>query len=156
MHTPLLGDFCVVACTHRLKCDVDREQAANMQSSDAMDEDEDDDKHELRGIFWMTPEQVEEARRYHHVMIHDNTYKCNVFGLSLGLFTSINKHGHTTLTAQNLIDGETTEDYVWSYTCYVQACDRAPRVVLTDRDPAVEAVITISFPSTAYHFWCVA
>lgn len=147
---------------YRMKCDQDKERAAKTRSSNAMDEDEptdeddDEDKYQLRGIFWMSPKQVEEAKRYHHVMIHDNTYRCNKFGMALGLFTSVNNHGHTALTAQCLIQGECTEDYVWAYNCYLQACERAPRVVLTDRDPAVEAAVTICFPTSSYHFWCAA
>jgi hypothetical protein len=152
---------------HRMKCDVDEEKAAKAKGKgkgssqataedESADEDDDPDRYQLRGIFWMTPSQVEEGKRYHHVMIHDNTYRCNKFGMALGLFTTVNNHGSTALTAQCLTHGESTEDYVWAYKCYLHACERAPRVVLTDRCPAVEAAVAICFPTTIYHFWCAA
>lgn len=101
----------------------------------------------------MTPDQVEEAKRYHHIVIHDNTYRCNRFGMPLGLFNSINNHGHTIVTAQCLVSGECTEDYEWAFRHYIRAAERAPRVFMTDRDPAVEAAVKTTFPIITLHVW---
>jgi len=135
------------------KAKAGKAAAGSTDSDGDEDEDDDDDKFELRGVFWMSPKQVEQAKRYHHILIHDNTYRCNKFGMALGLFTSINCHGHTSLGAQCIINSETTEAYVWAYNNYLRAGERAPLVFLTDRDPAVEAAVLICFPSTTNHFW---
>ena len=91
--------------------------------------------------------------RYRDIVIHDNTYKCNKFGMHLGIFTSINSHGRTTLLAQCLVSGETTEDYLWAYKQFFDAAERLPAVMMTDRDPGVEAAMQM-FPSCK-HFWCL-
>ena len=33
----------------------------------------------LTHLFWMTPSQVEAASRFNYLVIHDNTYNCNMF-----------------------------------------------------------------------------
>ena len=78
----------------RYKEDEDRELAETGQFA-ATEQGEEDatDKYELRGLFWMTPEQLELGCRFHHLLIHDNTYTSNLFGMPLGLFTSVNQHG---------------------------------------------------------------
>lgn len=120
---------------------------------DLDDSDADTDAYELRGLFWMSPRQVLLAERYHHVCIHDNTYKCNRFGMALGLFTSINHHSHTVVTAQCLMYREKTEDYEWAFKCFIAATGKIPRVLFTDREHAVEAAILSTFPSSTRHFW---
>ena len=140
----------------RYKKDEDRElanaqatrgDAAAAQGADATDE------YELRGLFWMSPVQLEQARRHHHLLIHDNTYTSNLFGMPLGLFTSVNQHGHTIVTAQCVVKGEKTEEYEWAFNAYLRAVAVAPRVFMTDRDQAVEGATKSCFPSTTKHLW---
>jgi hypothetical protein len=120
--------------------------------SDTECDDDDEQGNQLHCLFWMSPTQVTDAQRYCAIVIHDNTYKCNKFGMHLGLFTSINSHGRTTLLAQCLVSSETTPDYQWVFNEFMTAAGRAPAVVLTDRDPAVEAALAV-FPSK--HRWCI-
>ena len=49
--------------------------------------------HQLTHLFWMSPEQLELANCFHYLVIHDNTYRCNLYRLHLGCFTVINQHG---------------------------------------------------------------
>ena len=137
----------------RYKEDEDRELVETGQlAATAQGAEEATDKYELRGLFWMTPHQLELGRRFHHLLIHDNTYKSNTFGMPLGLFTSVNQHGHTVITAQCVVKGEKTEEYDWAFKCYLRAVGVAPRVLYTDRDPAVEGAVS-TFPSTTKHCW---
>ena len=104
------------------KEDEDRElaaaQAAGGVASAAQGTEDTSDQHELRGLLWMTPQQMELARRFHHVLFHDNPYRCNVFGMPLGLFCSVNEHGHTIVLAQCIVMGEKTAEYEWAITAY--------------------------------------
>ena len=68
----------------------------------------------VRGWFFMTPEQVKNARKYAQVIFEDNTYKSNRYGEALALFCGINKHGQTLLLAQGCMpSSENAEDYEW-------------------------------------------
>ena len=118
-------------------------------------EDESSTAFELHGLFWMSPNQVQQARRYRAVLIHDNTYGSNSRGMKLGLFTSINMHGHTVLLGQCLIATETYDDYVWQFNTYLEASSATPMVVFTDRDPALEQALNDALPELTTHLWCI-
>jgi hypothetical protein len=52
------------------------------------------EKNELTHLFWMSPEQRQNARDQPQILIHDNTYKTNKFGLPLGVFSGVSRCGH--------------------------------------------------------------
>ena len=114
----------------------------------------DKETHQLTHLFWASPRQQELAQKLHYVLIHDNTYGCNVYALSLGLFASVNYCGRTVMLAQCLVNREDTAAYEWAYTCWLKCVGRAPHVVFTDADKAVQGAVPKVFPDSA-HFWCL-
>jgi len=54
----------------------------------------------MQAVFWMTGGQKDMYMRFHHVLIHDNTYKTNQHDVPLSLFTGFNQFGFTQLLAQ--------------------------------------------------------
>ena len=46
-----------------------------------------------------SPPQVQQAVDLFQILIHDNTYKTNRVKLPLGVFCTVNRHGHTVLLA---------------------------------------------------------
>lgn len=87
------------------------------------------------------------------ILIHDNTYKTNRFKLPLGVFCSVNRHGHTVLLACCLSYREGSSDYEWAYDCWKRATGIDPALVLTDADPGATVAVAMAFPSAA-HRWC--
>ena len=45
----------------------------------------------LTHLFWMTPKQRARANDLYQIIIHDNTYMTNRFGLPFGIFSSVNR-----------------------------------------------------------------
>ena len=70
------------------------------------------------------------------VVIHDNTYDANTFRLPLGIFSVVDRNGHTITLAFALALEEGTEDYVWQFSCYLKAVGIAMKVLFIDADPA--------------------
>ena len=46
---------------------------------------------QLTHLFWMSPEQRRNAQDQSQILIHDNTYKTNKFGLPLGVFSGVSR-----------------------------------------------------------------
>ena len=40
----------------------------------------------LTHVFWMRVEQIVHARRFAHLILHDNTHQSNIYDLDVGLF----------------------------------------------------------------------
>ena len=87
-------------------------------------------------------------------MLHDNTYRCNRFGLPMGLFAGVDEFGKGVLLAQCLVDQEGTNDYEWAFTCYFSAVGKYPLVFFSDADLAVEAAMPTCVPANVLHLWC--
>ena len=115
----------------------------------------DDATGELKALFWMSPLQVQLARRFHHVLLHNNTYRSNRFGMPLGIFAGVDNHGMTVLMAQCLMYAEGTPDYDWAFRCWMHAVGHVPSVIFSDADLSVEASLPAVFPTSVAHFWCI-
>ena len=113
-----------------------------------------DEDGRLTHLFWMTPRQREQAADLHQILVHDNTYKTNRFKLPFGVFCTVNRHGHTVLTASCLSFKEGTADYEWAYEQYQRAVGIAPTVVFTDADPGATAAVGSVWPKS-FHGWCL-
>ena len=83
----------------------------------------------------MTPSQVEAASRFNYLVIHDNTYNCNMF-FHLSCFTTINEHGKGLLVGQALVLRERDSDYEWQVTQWLTHTPSAPEFLMTDADLA--------------------
>ena len=107
----------------------------------------------LTHLFWMTPSQVEAASRFNYLVIHDNTYNCNMF-FHLGCFTTINEHGKSLLVGQALVLRERDCDYEWQVTQWLRHTPSAPKVLMTDADPACAKAVRTLLLGTK-HLWCI-
>jgi hypothetical protein len=116
---------------------------------------EDKKTGQLTHLFWMSPEQVEAARRFHYLIIHDNTYRCNKYRLHLGCFTTVNEHGKSLLVGQCLVLREREPDYSWQFSQWLEAVGYHPDVIFTDADDAATNAVTRTFRGKTRHFWCI-
>ena len=111
----------------------------------------------VRRWFFMTPEQVTNARKYAHVIFEDNTYKSNRYGEALGLFCGISEHGQTLLLAQGRMpSSENAEDYEWLWQEWIKATGCAPLVLFSDAAYALLGSLPRVFPpDRTAHFLCL-
>ena len=111
----------------------------------------------VRRWFFMTPEQVKNARKYAQVIFEDNTYKSNRYGEALALFCGINKHGQTLLLAQGCMpSSENAEDYEWLWQEWIKATGCAPRNLFSDAAYALLGSVPGVFPpDRTAHFLCL-
>ncbi|CAG8725289.1 13524_t:CDS:2 [Funneliformis caledonium] len=61
----------------------------------------DPETNEFRQAIWMFPEQRINYCRFYDVVIFDNTYKTNRFGMPFGIFTEVNNYGQIFLTDED-------------------------------------------------------
>ena len=111
----------------------------------------------VRRWFFMTPEQVKNARKYTQVIFEDNTYKSNRYGEALALFCGINEHGQTLLLAPGCMpSSENAEDYEWLWQEWIKATGCAPRVLFSDAAYALLGSVPRVFPpDRTAHFLCL-
>ena len=106
----------------------------------------------------MTGYQKRLALRFGSLVIHDNTYKSNLWLYHLGLFTVVNEHGVSMIAAQALTLRETEEDYIFQYTQWLKAVGFLWGIIYTDC--AIAVLNALAFIVNAVggtggnHFWC--
>ena len=104
---------------------------------------------QLRGLFWMNPQQRELYLRYHDVVLNDNTAQTNRFNMLLNSLVVVDANSKSRLVASALLSGETTKDYEWLLQQILEANNQlAPNLLLVDEDPAMEATCASQIPTT--------
>eukprot|EP00873_Tetraselmis_striata_P017587 jgi/Tetstr1/437851/TSEL_026491.t1 len=88
------------------------------------------------------------------MLIHDNTYLTNQFGMPLGLFSAPDRNGHTVSLAQALTLREGTVDYEWQYSTLLRVTGICPGVIFIDADPGATAAAELVFRH-AFIQWCI-
>ncbi|KAF9406255.1 hypothetical protein BGZ94_003187, partial [Podila epigama] len=102
----------------------------------------------LHRLFWMHSDQVRLYRRYHDVVVHDNTCKTNRMGMSLTCFVVVDSTFRTRLVACALGRHETQEYYAWGLRQFLSATKQEdeegflyPKTIIMDEEAAMEAAI---------------
>jgi zinc finger SWIM domain-containing protein 3 len=73
-------------------------------------------------------------------------------------FTGIDNHNRNVTLGAALLGSETAESYRWLLRSYINAFGNAPKVVVTDQDPAMRRAIIDVLPDTRHrlcmwHIW---
>ncbi|CAI2175858.1 7407_t:CDS:2, partial [Funneliformis geosporum] len=99
----------------------------------------------LNKLFWMTPSQVKNWKRYNDVILNDNTHKTSCYDMMLSIFFAIDQNRCIQIVAQALIDNEISESYEWILKRILEATKDEPITIITDMkrdmDIAVECVL---------------
>ena len=115
---------------------------------------EEEDNH-LTGLFWMRPSQIDLWRRFHDVVINDNTAQTNRYRMYLSLTIVIDNHACSRMVATAVVADETKETYQWILECLLNATNGlVPQVLFTDADAGISAAIHETLPSTK-HNYCI-
>ncbi|XP_078436358.1 protein FAR1-RELATED SEQUENCE 11-like [Wolffia australiana] len=112
-----------------------------------------DDTLRLERVFWISPNGKEKYVQFNDVLQIDATFKTNRFGMPLVLFTVIDNHGLTVLSAGCLLSNEQFDSYLWALQQfrYYTNCD--PIVLFTDGDMELARAIKVIWPN-AIHLLC--
>nr|XP_040246042.1 protein FAR1-RELATED SEQUENCE 5-like [Aegilops tauschii subsp. strangulata] len=72
------------------------------------------------------------------VLVFDNTYKMNHYGMPFIPFVGLNNHRKTTVFGCAIVSDETEETYVWLLQTLLRSmCQKMPKSVITDADAAM-------------------
>ncbi|XP_078446338.1 protein FAR1-RELATED SEQUENCE 11-like [Wolffia australiana] len=112
-----------------------------------------DDTLRLERIFWISRNGKEKYVQFNDVLEIDATYKTNRFGMPLVLFTVIDNHGLTVLTAGCLLSNEQFESYSWALQQSRSYTNLDPIVLFTDGDAELARATKDIWPS-AIHLLC--
>ncbi|XP_078438771.1 protein FAR1-RELATED SEQUENCE 11-like [Wolffia australiana] len=112
-----------------------------------------DDTLRLERVFWISPNGKEKYVQFNDVLQIDATYKTNRFGMPLVLFTVIDNHGLTVLTARCLLSNEQFDSYSWALQQFRYYTNRDPIVLFTDGDMELARAIKVIWPN-AIHLLC--
>jgi transposase-like protein len=75
---------------------------------------------------------------YHDVVFMDATYKTNVHGLALTVFSGVNNEGKNIILGFAFVKRETLETYKWLLNNLLHFNNNdEPGVILTDFDPSM-------------------
>ncbi len=113
-----------------------------------------DEDRNVTGIWWQYPQQANLARRYHDVLINDNTYGRNNSAMALNIGVVIDGYN----ASRNIWYGfQLVEDqghHAWMLRCHLESAGRAPEIFVSDRDGALIAAVAEVLP-TAEHIFCI-
>lgn len=105
-------------------------------------------------MLWCTGKNKEDYKYFGDAISFDTTYRTNLYSLPFGLFVGINNHFQTIVFGGVLLTSETSEDFKWAFSNFVEVMSNShPRTILTDQCAAMAKAIRAVFPNTA-HRWC--
>ncbi|XP_021979253.1 protein FAR-RED IMPAIRED RESPONSE 1-like [Helianthus annuus] len=84
------------------------------------------------------------------VVSFDATYKRNKYNMMFVPFTGIDKHNRNVTLGASIIGSETAETYSWLLNVFKDAFGYAPRVIVTDEDPAMKRSIEDVWPDSRH------
>ncbi|XP_020151313.1 protein FAR1-RELATED SEQUENCE 5-like [Aegilops tauschii subsp. strangulata] len=92
----------------------------------------------LQNLFWCDSQSRRDYLDYGDVVVFDNTYKMNRYGMPFIPFVGLNNHRCTTVFACAIVSDETEATYVWLLNTFLKAnCQKRPKSVITDGDAAM-------------------
>jgi zinc finger SWIM domain-containing protein 3 len=80
-----------------------------------------DDKGRLKSMFWCDSQSRRDYQNFRDVMVFDNTYKINRYGMPFIPFVGVNCHRKTTVFACAIVSDETKETYIWLLKTFLRA-----------------------------------
>lgn len=107
----------------------------------------------LRNMLWVDAKSRYDYVNFCDVVSFDTSYVKNKYRMPLGLFVGVNQHYQFMLLGCVLLSDETTATYSWVMQTWLTAMGgRAPKVLITDKDPSLEASVSMAFPSSKHCF----
>ena len=102
----------------------------------------------------MSPVQRELYRRYHYIVVNDNTAQTNSLNMPLNVFVVVDNDGKTRVVACALLSAETIVEYAWGLKQLMEASKgsdgvvRALDAILVDEDLALDLALRSEMPQS--------
>ncbi|XP_076932371.1 protein FAR1-RELATED SEQUENCE 5-like [Bidens hawaiensis] len=116
-------------------------------SSDYSFEYDVNDDCELILVFWADEISKSNYLAFGDIIYFDATFKTNKYKMVFVPFTAIDNHCHSVTVGAGLLASETIESYIWLLQILLKSFGHAPKVVITDQDPAMKQAIAFVFPN---------
>ncbi|XP_004292126.1 PREDICTED: protein FAR1-RELATED SEQUENCE 5-like [Fragaria vesca subsp. vesca] len=108
-----------------------------------------DNENRITRIFWADAISRRSYKFFGDVVIFDTTYNTNTYSLIFAPLVGVNNHGQTIILACAFLNNETTDSFTWFFKEFLKAMSGdAPRMIITDQDPAMTKAISEVLPQT--------
>ncbi|XP_062086395.1 protein FAR1-RELATED SEQUENCE 5-like [Humulus lupulus] len=106
----------------------------------------------LADLFWADGNCRRDYNLFGEIMAFDTTYRKNAYNKPLLIFVGVNHHFRTIVFAVALLYDETEETYIWVLQEFLECMkNKAPHVIVTDGDHAMENAIKVVMPQSVHH-----
>ncbi|PIA31354.1 hypothetical protein AQUCO_05000023v1 [Aquilegia coerulea] len=113
-----------------------------------------DDEQRICRAFWADATSRRDYALYGDVVVFDTTYDTNRYKLILAPLMGVNNHGQTIIFGCAFLSDETISSFIWLLKqCLLAMPGDAPKMIITDQDPAMTNAIAQTLPST-FHRYC--
>ncbi|XP_076925741.1 protein FAR1-RELATED SEQUENCE 5-like [Bidens hawaiensis] len=99
------------------------------------------DNGELTRLFWADEISKKNYLAFGDVIAFDATFKTNKYKMVFVPFTAIDNHCRNITIGAGLLSSESIESYTWLLKVFLDSFGVAPKVVVTDQDPAMKQAI---------------
>ncbi|KAF5376134.1 hypothetical protein D9615_007698 [Tricholomella constricta] len=113
-----------------------------------------DETNTVTAVFWQSDTQVELGRRFHDILLNDNSYNRNNCGYPLNLGIIVDSYGKSRNVFQVIHAREDAQTHSWVLRCHVKSARAEPEVFGSDRDAALIRSATETLP-TSLHIYCL-
>ncbi|KAL6579405.1 hypothetical protein OROMI_009621 [Orobanche minor] len=109
-----------------------------------------DDNDKLTRLFWADPLARKNYFSFGEVVSFDATYSTNRYNLVFAPFTGKDNHGKCITFGAGLLTREDVESYAWLFEKFKMCMGTAPRMLITDQDPAIKIAVERALPETRH------
>ncbi|GJW13820.1 FAR1-related sequence 5-like protein [Tanacetum coccineum] len=109
-----------------------------------------DENTSLVGLFWADKTAKRNYAAFGDVVSFDATFHSNRYNMVLVPFTGIDNHNRCVSFGVALLASESSKKYTWLLQIFQKVFGNAPKVVVTDQDPAMRLAIVKNFPDTRH------
>ncbi|XP_076921178.1 protein FAR1-RELATED SEQUENCE 5-like [Bidens hawaiensis] len=108
------------------------------------------DNGELTRLFWADEISKKNYLAFGDIIAFDATFKTNKYKMVFVPFTAIDNHSQNIAVGAGLLSSESIESYTWLLKLFLDSFGVAPKVVVTDQDPAMKQAIASVYSNTRH------
>ncbi|XP_076918408.1 protein FAR1-RELATED SEQUENCE 7-like [Bidens hawaiensis] len=105
---------------------------------------------ELHRLFWADEISKKNYLAFGDIISFDVTFKTNKYNIVFVPFTAIDNHCRNVTVGAGLLSSESIESYSWLLKVFLDSFSIAPKVVVTDQDPAMKQAISFVLPNSRH------
>ncbi|XP_074271081.1 protein FAR1-RELATED SEQUENCE 5-like [Silene latifolia] len=91
--------------------------------------------------FWCDSRCRAMCKAYSDAVTYDTTFLTNMYRMPFFPFIGVNQHGNSVVFACALVTRDYEESFEWVFAKFLERIGRAPSVILTDQERAIESYL---------------